>query len=109
MRFDNTVTGINRLLEHLVDQNVAKAVCKSTGGYQRPLVSRLRETEIQVYLAHPRGCTPSPGPAVMKPKQTRGMPRSCPASAACSKRIVPGDRSRSSRSCRTCCVGVGSL
>ena len=54
IRFDNTVMGISRLLEHLVDKDVAKAVCESTGGYERPLASRLRETEIQVYLAHPR-------------------------------------------------------
>ena len=40
--------GISRLLEHLVDKDVGKAVCESTGGYERPLASRLRETEIQV-------------------------------------------------------------
>ena len=41
---DNTVTGISRLLEHLVDQDVGQAVCESTGGYERPLASGWRET-----------------------------------------------------------------
>ena len=34
---DDAVTGINRLLELLVDQDVGKAVCESTGGDQRQL------------------------------------------------------------------------
>lgn len=41
---DDAVTGINRLLELLVDQDVGKGVCESTGGYERPLASGCRET-----------------------------------------------------------------
>ena len=41
---DNTAAGINRLLKLLVDQDVGKAVCESTGGYERPLASGWRET-----------------------------------------------------------------
>ena len=51
------MTGINRLLKLLVDQDVGKAVCESTGGDQRqldlPLASPSTETEIPVHLAHP--------------------------------------------------------
>ena len=57
IRFDNTVTGITRLLKLLVDQDGGKAVCESTGGDQRqldlPLASPSTETEIPVHLAHP--------------------------------------------------------
>ena len=34
---DDAVTGINRLLKLLVDQDIGKAVCESTGGDQRQL------------------------------------------------------------------------
>ena len=58
IRFDNTVTGISRLPELLVDKDVGKAACESTGGDQRqldlPLASPSPETEIPVHLAHPR-------------------------------------------------------
>ena len=37
IRLDNAVTGISRLLELLVDQDVGKAVRESTGGDQRQL------------------------------------------------------------------------
>jgi transposase len=53
IRFDNTAAGLTRLLKHLRALDVATAVCESTGGYERLLVNRLRETEIAVYVAHP--------------------------------------------------------
>ena len=53
IRFDNTAAGLTRLLKHLRALDVTTAVCESTGGYERLLVNRLRETEIAVYVAHP--------------------------------------------------------
>ena len=53
VRFDNTVAGLTRLLKHLRALDVTVAVCESTGGYERLLVDRLRETEIAMYVAHP--------------------------------------------------------
>ena len=35
------------------DQGVTRAVCESTGGYERLLVSRLKATVIGVLVAHP--------------------------------------------------------
>jgi len=52
-RFDNTAVGLTRLLKHLRPLDVTMAVCESTGGYERPLVDRLRKTEIAMYVAHP--------------------------------------------------------
>ena len=45
LRFDNTAKGITRLLTHLAKQEATLAVCESTGGYERLLVSRLRKAE----------------------------------------------------------------
>ena len=45
-RFENTAKGIAKLLKHLKEQDTTMAVCESTGGYERLLVSRLRKTEI---------------------------------------------------------------
>ena len=45
LRFDNTAKGITRLLRHLAKQEATLAVCESTGGYERLLVSRLRKAE----------------------------------------------------------------
>lgn len=53
IRFDNTVKGIGKLLKHLKAQDVTVAVCETTGGYQRLLVSQLRKTEIAIHVAHP--------------------------------------------------------
>ena len=53
IRFDNTAAGLTRLLKHLRALDVTTAVCESTGGYERLLVNRLRETETAVYVAHP--------------------------------------------------------
>ena len=52
-RFENTAKGIAKLLKHLKEQDTAMAVCESTGGYERLLVSRLRKTEIRMDIAHP--------------------------------------------------------
>ena len=53
LRFDNTASGVTKLLRHLRDYAVALAVCEPTGGYERRLVSRLRNTEIPLKVAHP--------------------------------------------------------
>ena len=53
IRFDNTSKGITKLLKYLKEQDTTLAVCESTGGYRRPLVSRLRKTELGVQVAHP--------------------------------------------------------
>ena len=52
IRFDNTAAGLTKLLKHLRALDVTTAVCESTGGYERLLVNRLRQTEIAVYVAH---------------------------------------------------------
>ena len=52
-RFENTAKGIAKLLKHLKEQDTTMAVCESTGGYERLLVSRLRKTEIRMDVAHP--------------------------------------------------------
>ena len=113
-RFDNTMEGISKLLKHLAEQGATVAVCEATGGYERLVVDRLRETGIHMQLAQPTNqpaCEPSLGPAVTKRKPTPGTPRFCPVSAACSGSITQGHRlwNRNSRSCGTCCAGVGSL
>ena len=53
LSFENSATGIRRLLRHLGRTGVTKAVCESTGGYERPVVGKLRETAINVQVAHP--------------------------------------------------------
>ena len=53
LRFDNTAKGITKLLKHLTKQEATLAVCESTGGYERLLVSRLRKAEIGVRVANP--------------------------------------------------------
>ncbi len=52
-RFDNTVEGISKLLKHLAEQGAIVAVCEATGGYERLVVDRLRETGIHMQLAQP--------------------------------------------------------
>ena len=52
-RFDNTVKGIGRLLKRLKEQDATLVVCEVTDGYERPLVTRLRRTEITMHVAHP--------------------------------------------------------
>ena len=53
LRFDNTATGIAKLLKHFTKQAATLAVCESTGGYERLLVNRLRQAEIGVRVANP--------------------------------------------------------
>ena len=40
--FENSCRGIRSLLKHIDRMGVTKAVCESTGGYERLLVSKLR-------------------------------------------------------------------
>ena len=49
-RFDNTVKGIGRLLKRLKEQDATVVVCEVTDGYERPLVTRLRRTEITMHV-----------------------------------------------------------
>ncbi len=53
VRFENNATGIRRLLRHMECKGVNKTVCESTGGYERPVVGKLRESAINVQVAHP--------------------------------------------------------
>ena len=53
LRFDNTATGITKLRKHLQEHDTTLAVCEPTGGYERLLTSRLRETDIAVHVVHP--------------------------------------------------------
>ena len=53
LSFENSATGIRRLLRHMERTGVTKAVCESTGGYERLVVGKLRETAINVQVAYP--------------------------------------------------------
>ncbi len=53
LRFDNNTKGVTKLLKHLKKEEATLAVCESTGGYERLLVSRLRKAEIGVRVANP--------------------------------------------------------
>ena len=53
LRFDNTATGITKLRKHLQEHDTTLAVCEPTGGYERLLTSRFRETAIAVHVVHP--------------------------------------------------------
>ena len=53
LSFENSATGIRRLLRHMKRTGVTKAVCESTGGYERLVVGKLRETALNVQVAHP--------------------------------------------------------
>lgn len=52
-RFENSCRGVRSLLKYIDRVGVTKAVCQSTGGYERLLVSRLNVTETAVQVAHP--------------------------------------------------------
>ena len=51
--FENSATGIRRLLRHLERAGVTKVVCESTGGYEGAVVGKLRAAAINVQVAHP--------------------------------------------------------
>ena len=53
LSFDNSAAGIRRLLRHLDQTGVTRAVCEPTGGYERLLVGKLRAAAINVEVAHP--------------------------------------------------------
>ena len=53
LRFDNTASGITKLRKHLQEQDTTLAVCEPTGGYERLLTSRLRQTDIAVHVVRP--------------------------------------------------------
>ena len=53
IRFENSATGIRRLLRHMKRTGVTKAVCESTGGYERLVVGKLREKAFSVEVEHP--------------------------------------------------------
>ena len=53
VRFDNTATGVTRLLRYLREHDTGLVVCEATGGYERLLVNRMRKAEVEVHVAHP--------------------------------------------------------
>ena len=53
LSFENSATGIRRLLRHLERAGVTTAACESTGGYERLVVGKLREKSVTVQVAHP--------------------------------------------------------
>ena len=52
-QFENSATGIRRLLRRMERAGVTNAVCESTGGYERLVVGKLREAAFNVQVAHP--------------------------------------------------------
>ena len=52
-RFDNTPAGIAALVGWLESQGVTDVVCEATGGYERPVVRRVRRTGLSIHVAHP--------------------------------------------------------
>ena len=52
-QFANTAEGRRPLLQWLGEQDVTRAVCEPTGGYERPLVGDLQATGLPVVVAHP--------------------------------------------------------
>ena len=53
VRFDNTKVGITKLIRYLGEHDDTLVVCEATGGYERMLVSRLREAGVAIHVAHP--------------------------------------------------------
>ena len=53
VRFANTKPGITKLLKYLRKHDDILVVCEATGGYERALVSRLRESGVAIHVAHP--------------------------------------------------------
>ena len=53
LRFENSCVGIRSLLKHIDRAGATNAVCESTSGYERLLVSRLNATALTVQVAHP--------------------------------------------------------
>ena len=53
VRFANTTEDITDLIKYLKARGTKIAVCESTGGYERLLVRRMRETGIVMHVAHP--------------------------------------------------------
>ena len=56
LSFENSAAGIRRLLRHMDRTGVTKAVCESTGGYERPVVGKLKEMAFSAQEAHPLRC-----------------------------------------------------
>ena len=51
--FPNTAEGITALLNWIASQDASEAVCEPTGGYEREVVRRLKESGLPVHVAHP--------------------------------------------------------
>ena len=77
LSFENSAAGIRRLLRHMKRTGVTKAVCESTGGYERLVVGKLRETALNVQVAHPVRCAPSHAHADTRRRPILSMPRCC--------------------------------
>lgn len=53
-RFDNTVEGIDQLVEHLTEAAPERVVLEATGGYERPACAALAAAGLPVAIVNPR-------------------------------------------------------
>ena len=104
LRFDNSATGIRRLVRHLERAGATKAVCESTGGYERLVVGKLRETTINVLVAHPVRVRAFARACGYEARPTLSMLRCCLATARCSLSRMRRNRMwiLTVRSCGSC-------
>ncbi len=52
LSFENSAKGIRNLLRHLERMGVTRAAFEPTGGYERLVVGKLRDTAISAQVAH---------------------------------------------------------
>ena len=109
-RFENSDLGIRRLRQHMDRAGATQAVCEATGGYERLLVSRLRDAGITVQGPIRYGCAPSHAPVATRRRRTPWMPGCSRAMAKCSRPRTPvrPRARRNARSCNNCCAGAGN-
>ena len=84
LSFENSAADIRRLLRHMKRTGVTKAVCESTGGYERLVVGKLRETALNVQVAHPVRVRAFARACGYEAKTDPLEPRCCLATAWCS-------------------------
>ena len=85
IRFENSATGIRRLLRHMKSMDVTKAVCESTGGYERLVVGKLRGEGIQR-----RGSASGQGAGLRTRVWVRGedRPTRCPGAVSLRRGVL---------------------
>ncbi len=111
LSFENGAADIRWLIRHLERTGVTKAVCESTGGYERPVGGKLKETALSVQMAHPLRVRSFARACGYEAKTDPLTPRYCLATAWCSLTRTPQDRtqSRNTRSCANRWAGESSL